>query len=764
MAILVDELPYRPNVRFDNPSPIMTLDKGKRRLRFSFKQKKVVVMYITFPKEGGVRIHNSQDGAFAPSGLCDIIYTDIDENSFKMTGNGTSVVIKMGPRFWHIEVYDRNDELKTALRANCSMGTLSDVKIGYNVDGELAMYRLFWSIADGEEFYGFGERWNSLCQQRNQLLMWNTDVLSVHGMYSDLSDEYCEKLQSYKNVPLLHSTRNYSIFFNTYLPVLFDLGQRNPKQILNEVYGTQLDLYIWTDTVAENLVQYHRLTGMPFVPPKWAFDYWIGGAAIMWNKPDREHAADRYAEVLDIYEQNKIKISVAYVENRPMENLFQLFRDREIRIFMWAQHGLVPYHDTELNYNDYYIKKASNPTQVMNSEYIDFSNPMSRDVICDKFDVLWDNGVCGEMVDFSDSLPQDSVCYNGKTGIEMHNEYAYWFGRRMNEAFSERLGNDFILFQRSGCAGSQHYTTSFGGDSYSTFLGLKRSVWQMLSASSSGFAIWGSDIGGFMLKNWMQQEGPEFEELYIRWVQFGTFSALMRDHSAHGKHHPWTNGERGLENFKYYYGLRLRLLDAIYSAALHCGQCGGSISEPMCMAYDMSPKVDTQYMFCGDFLVRPIVELAQRKAEIIFPEDGFYDLYDGKRYDKGNCIVDAPLDRIPVYVKAGAVIPYREYEAGVIPTWEKERFQEAVLLTPPQVQQETEIHTDDCKWKMQSSPCEDGFTVKADTPCSRKIIIVLGKNDAQLNGDVEVESVSYDKEGNRTIFALSSDWTMLHVK
>ncbi len=765
MAIITNDFPHRPNVELRNPSAFKTMDKGKRRFRFSFRMYKTVVMYITFPKDGGVRIHNSKDGAFAPSELCNIVYEDIDEFSFKMTGKDTSVIVESRSNRWSIKVYDKDMNYKTGFNnVGCGRWDYSDFKIGIDIDEVPAMYRLSWPITEGEEFFGFGERWNSLKQQQNQLMMWNVDVVVAGNGYSSLSDDFCEKTQAYKNVPLVHSTNGYSIFFNTYLPILFDTGYSNPSILRSEIYGTDLDIYIWTNTAKENLQNYYRLTGKPFIPPKWAFDYWIGGAAASWNKPDREHAADRYAEVLDIYEKNKVKISVAYVENRPLENLFQLFKERNIRIFMWAQHGLVPYHDTELNYNDYYVRRASEPTKIMNQEYIDFTNPASRDVICDKFDVLWDNGVCGEMVDFSDSMPEDSICFNGKTGTEMHNAYAYWFGRRMNEAFTERLGEDFILFQRSGCAGSQHYTSSFGGDSYSTFLGLRRSVWQMLSAAASGFSIWGSDIGGFLLKGGAPKDGPDFEELYIRWVQFGTFSPLMRDHSNSGQHHPWAHGERGLDNFKKHYVLRLQLLDAVYSAALKSGKNGKSVVGSMAITYGMSPALDTQYLFCDDFLVRPITELGQREANVIFPEDGFYSLYEGTRYEAGEVVVEAPLEKIPVFVKAGSVIPYNLYKEETIPTWEKEEYEEAVLVTAPQSKRLSEIHTDDDVWVMTNEPTDEGFRVTSDKACPRRNIIVLGTTKAELISDANIIDVSYDVEGNRTIFALSSDWTVLQIK
>ncbi len=764
MSVLVNEFPHRPNVQMTNPSAIMTMDKGKRRLRFTFKRRRTVAMYVTFPKDGGVRIHNGREGAFAPSALCDIVYEDMDAHTFRMTGNGTSAIVRSTPEAWSIEICDRTGEIKTALSAECGPWSDSRFRIGLDIDEEPALYRFFWPIAEQEEFYGFGERWNSLRQHRNRLIMWNCDILSTSGVYSDLSDDNCDKTQSYKNIPLIHSTRNYSMFFNTYLPIAFDMGYSDPGVIKSEIYGTQLDLYVWTKTPADNLISYHKLTGTPFIPPKWAFDYWLGGAAAYWNRPDQSHAWRNYKEVLDRYEENKIRITEAYVENSPTEEILGGFRDRGIRSFMWTNSCLVPFGESELDYDDYRVRKASDPAKIMKHEYIDFTSPMSRDVICDKFDKLWDMGVCGEMVDFGDSMPEDSVCCNGKTGTEMHNEYAYWYGRRMHEAFAERLGDDFILFERAVCAGSHHYTASFGGDSYSSFLGLKRSVWEMLSAAASGISIWGSDIGGFMLRDWMAQEGAKFEELYIRWVQFGTFSPLMRDHSCHGKHHPWTNGERGLRNFKYYYTLRLKLLDAIYSAARKSGVCGGTVVDCMAVAYGMSPSVDLQYMFCQELLVRPIVELGQRQAHVVFPEDGFCSLYDGVCYEAGEQEVEAPLGRIPVFVKPGAVLPYNEYPEAVIPTWEKNQYQEAVLLTAPRYDRKAEIYTDEDKWVFQSMVEAEGYQVMADKPCPRRMVIVLGTCKAVLSSDAEVLEVRKDVDGNRTIFVLSSDWTMLRIK
>ena len=594
--------------------------------------------------------------------------------------------------------------------------------------------------------------------------MWNTDVLVLGGVYSDLAFDNSDKTQAYKNIPLIHSTNNYSMFFNSYLPISFDIGKNFQNRMKTEIYGTQFDLYVWTDTPAENLLKYHKLTGTPFIPPKWAFDYWMGGGHPIWNTPDKSHAFSNLTKALDTYESHGIKINQAYLEVDPTEETLGGLRERGVRTFMWTNSCLPAFGKSKLNYDEYRVKKASNPDEVMKYNYIDFTDEKSKEVIRDKFETPWDLGVCGEMVDFADSMPEDAICSNGKNGTQMHNEYAYWYGRRMHEAFRERLGNEFVLFQRSGCAGSHHYTASFGGDSFSSFLGLKRSVWQLLSASASGISVWGSDIGGFALKSWMKGEGPDFEELYMRWVQFGTFSPLMRDHSWHGKHHPWANGEGGLKNFQYYYAERMRLLDHIYSEAIKSGKEGGTMVDSMAMAYNMSPSIDMQYLFCKEFLVRPIVELGERSTEVVIPEDGYCDYYTGDYYTAGMQTVAAPIDRIPLFIKPGAAIAYNYYAEDVIPTMEKENYEEALLITRPSYERCITFCSEKGEWSLEHKLDDNRYHIKASDRSERMMIILLGMKVSEVTADVEVVDSYYDETNNRTVIRLKDAWTEIHYQ
>ncbi len=757
MSVLIAERPYRPNVDLRNPSAIIDLDKGKKRFRFTFSVSKLVTMYILFPKDGGIRIHNGRRGMFDTEELCDIVYEQIDGNTLKMTGCGTSALLSYLWDNWYIQVSDADGIIKTVINSHVGRWGYSEFRVGLDIDGRHSLTYLDFPIRDGELFYGTGERLNSFCQNGSRIMMWNTDVQCVNN---SLNNEFCDKPQGYKNIPLIHSTNGYSMFFNTFLPVEFDFGKTDPHRLITEIYGEALDLFIYTGSTRENIKKYHRLTGKPFIPPKWAFDYWIGGGWPVWNTPDTASAFEKINKVIDRYREYGAEISCAYLETEPTEEILCGLRGRGVRTFMWTNSCLEKFGEERLEYDSYRIKKASEPEKTMNYNYIDFTAPESGDVICEKFAQPWDYGVCGEMVDYADSLPEDSLCSNGKTGRQMHNEYAFWYAKQMNRAFYERLGDDFVLFQRSGCAGSQHYTASFAGDIPSSFLGLKRAVYELLSASASGISVWGSDIGGFSLADY-PAGSAEMEELYIRWLQFGAFSPLMRDHSWNGHHDPWTNGESGAEVFKDYYTLRLMLADAVYSSALKSGSCGGTMAESMAVAYDMSPEIDSQYMFCENFLVRPVLELGERRTEVIIPEDGFTDAYTGKVYKAGKYLADAPLKRIPLFIRPGAVIPFNCYGDKASAALNKGNYENALLVTPPVYRRENDIYGFGESLCIVNEPNENGFELKSCVPNSRKIVLLYGIKASEVTSDAEI--ISLNEQNGCVSVRLASEWEWIKI-
>lgn len=752
MPFLVSQYPHRPNTRPDSLNRPLEIYRGQRQMRLVMEALKRVSLYVTFPKSGGVRIRGGRPGFFEPESLCDIVYEEKEERTLKLSGQGISVLLTEGESGWRLVVCGADGKERTRISGE-------SLFFGIDKQKEYKSVYLRLPMEEDEELFGFGERFNGVGQRGKELLMWNMDCMSGIPL-TDFADEYCEKTQAYKNVPLVHSAKGYSIFFNTYAPIHFDIGASHPRRMNAEIYGWQLDLYLWTGRPEENLRSYLELTGKPFLPPKWAFGYWMGGGWNVWNLPDDTHALSHIRETVEGYEKLGVEVQAAFLEINPSQEIFDMLKQKGVRPLLWTNSCLQPAWGGKLCWQEYMVKKQSQPDQIMEFEYIDFTDSFCQDAIEEKFHWVWEMGLRGMMIDYADSMPEDALCRNGKTGLEMHNEYAYWYARRMKEGFSSRMGEDFILFQRSGCAGSQHYSASFGGDMPESFVGLKRSVWAGLSAAASGFSVWGSDLGGFYR---VKEEGLDREELYIRWLQFATFSPLMRCHGLM-KHDPWVMGEKAVECFVQYAAIRVCLLDYIYSAAVRSAVEGDPILKSMALAFDLSPTLDGQYLLGEDLLVCPIWEQGKRETEVFLPDDGWTEPIAGRRYPAGWHTVSAPLAQIPVFVRAGAALPVWVQAENGQPTLEKEHCIKALYLTKPVVRRESiQYVSKEERQRLVMEPLADGYELRADVPCEVTLLLAAGHFYAEAEGG-HVVSCVYCQERHVTEIRVSGGFTRIRMK
>ena len=153
---------------------------------------------------------------------------------------------------------------------------------------------------------------------------------------------------------------------------------------------------------------------------------------------------------------------------------------------------------------------------------MDYSHPNALAVQRERWKKYLDWGLKGLMVDYGEYIPESVLAYHGMTGAEFHNFSSYYYSKVNNQVFSEKYGDDFVLFARNATQGSQVWAGNFSGDQKGTFDGMKRAVNAMLTLTACGFSNWGSDIGGY--------GATENSEIYTRWLQFGTFSPYMRLH------------------------------------------------------------------------------------------------------------------------------------------------------------------------------------------------------------------------------------------
>lgn len=732
---------------------ICDLDCGVRQLCVCFHtSKERMFLYISFPALGGVRIRNSHAGFFEPEELLDIRYERQEEGVLSFGAGETGCILRFSEESWQLELYGADRKLRKTISSQ-------QLRFCFDVDMKFDNVKLTLPLAEDEQVYGLGERFNGLCQNRVCVTTWNLDCCDGTAL-SPLDNDLGVKTQAYKNVPLFHSTKGYSMFFNTFAPIDFDMGVRERDKLYFDIYANQLDLYFWTGTPEENIRSYLRLTGTPFLPPKWAFEYWAGGGWMVWNTPDSSHALSRIQEVLDNYKKMDIPIHQIYLEVKPDPKIFEMLTERGVRALLWTDSVLRPDNETDFCYDRMRVKKASRPDEPLLNEYVDFTDPAFEDAFYEKYHMLTGKGLYGLMIDYADCMPEDALCYNGRTGTEMHNGYAYWYAKSMNQAFQKRLGEDFMLFQRSGCAGSQHYSGSFGGDMPQNFLGLQRSVWALLSSAASGFSVWGSDLGGYFPN---REEGVDEAEVYIRWLQFSSFSPLMRNH-GHSAHEPWFYFDTAVKLFQKFYAIRLSLMDKIYSMAIKGAVEGDTMVKSMAVAYGASPKLDTQYLFCDDFLVCPITEQGKRTAVVTFPEDGWVDLYDGSSFEKGEYTVEAPLEKIPVYIRPGAVVPVIVDSNTLIPTLNMENTVQMLLITEAVNKRNTKFYADTRNsTEYEILPEENGFTITSAGKPAPIILSFYGIKIASVKADVPVTELIWEESNNRTLCRLGGEWHKIRV-
>jgi len=227
----------------------------------------------------------------------------------------------------------------------------------------------------------------------------------------------------------------------------------------------------------------------------------------------------------------------------------------------------------------------------------------------------------------------------------------------------------FIL-TRSAFAGQQRYgAVTWSGDIVSRWSDLQDQLATGINFSLSGIPYWTMDIGGFAVERRYEQATGEtlneWRELNTRWFQFGAFCPVFRSHGQFPYREIYNISPAGSEPYEsmvYYDNLRYRLLPYIYSLAGKSYVDDYTIMRGLVMDFNDDKKVHNiadQYMFGPGLLINPVYEYKSRSREVYLPAGaGWYDFYSGKYVEGGQTIaVDAPLKTIPVFVKAGTLLP-----------------------------------------------------------------------------------------------------------
>ena len=512
-----------------------------------------------------------------------------------------------------------------------------------------------------EAFYGLGQ---------HQAGVWN-----YHGDSVDIAQD-----NTNISVPLLLSSNGYGIFWNNTSRSRFNNRFVHALYITSEV-ADAVDFYFLYGPEFDTIIDsYRQLTGQAPLFGKWAYGFWQ-----CKNKYKTQQellgVAHKYRE-LHIPVDNIVQdwfwwtnmgdfhFSDKYPDAKGMiDDLHRNHFHLMISVWPYFYPGSETYAD--MDRRGYFIDRtkvaAFHPKGVA---LYDATNPAARAYYWNLMNQsLFQIGADAWWLDTTEpetEAREDSVMVTNKVAIGNGARYANIFPLMTTQAVYEgqRSASDrkrvFIL-SRSAFAGAQrNAVTAWSGDVNSDWETLRRQVPAGLNYALSGMPYWTTDIGGFTSGD---PNDPAYRELFVRWFQFGAFCPIFRVHGTRtgDQNELWSYGAEAQKILTAFDTLRYELMPYIYSLAWKTTHENYTPMRPLVMDFRGDVRAQNtgdEFLYGPALLVSPVTEPGAAMRHLYLPKALWYDFWTGKTIDGGKAIdAAAPLDRIPLHVRAGSIIP-----------------------------------------------------------------------------------------------------------
>ncbi|MDD4991125.1 MAG: glycoside hydrolase family 31 protein [Paludibacter sp.] len=310
---------------------------------------------------------------------------------------------------------------------------------------------------------------------------------------------------------------------------------------------------------------------------------------------------------------------------------------------------------------------VANNLYIPESPWLDVTNPAAREAHWDAINKnLFSYGVDSWWLDATE--PENDALHGKKLYLGAGDSYRLTYPLFVNQAVYEgqrKTSQDkrVCILTRSAFPGQQRYgTINWSGDIGGTWDSYARQIVAGLNFAITGMPYWTTDIGGFFRPGKSQYTDEKYNELLMRWYQWGVFNPIFRVHGYQTETEPWKNGSVVESNIRQLLDLRYRLMPYIYSTAWQVTQNGSTIMRPLVMDFKDDTTAINQpyeYMFGSSFLVAPVTKPGITMWNVYLPQTvQWYNFWTGKRFDGGQTVKTlAPLNSTPVFVKAGSIIP-----------------------------------------------------------------------------------------------------------
>jgi alpha-D-xyloside xylohydrolase len=549
--------------------------------------------------------------------------------------------------------------------------------------GELFHLEARFRAYDDERFYGLGQHQHGRLDQKGctiELIQRNTEV----------------------SIPFLFSSRGYGFLWHNPAVGRVELGSNETRWVAEAT--PQLDYWITIGaTPADVMEHYADATGHAPVFPEWAAGF--------WQSKLRYRTQEELLSVAREYKQRGLPLSVIVIDffhwTKQGDWRFdpQLWPDpaamvRELKemgvtlmVSIWPsvnpasenflsmeQRGLLI--RTERGLSALMTFRDNAPEGPVNVHYYDATNPEARQFIWEQVrEHYYQHGIKAWWLDACEPemfpMDPDNLRFHLGNGLAVANAYPMLHERGFYEQMRAAGETAILNLCRSAWAGSQRYGAAvWSGDINSTFEAFQAQVRAGLNVGLSGIPWWTTDIGGFYGGD---PEESRFRELVIRWFQYSTFCPLFRLHGyrrlmadvdaaamlhSGGPNEVWSFGKEAYTIIKELLFLRERLRPYILAQMQLAHEKGIPPMRPLFFDFPndvRAASIDDQFLFGPDLLVAPVLTEGARQREVYLPGGTTWtDAWRGKTVEGGQCIVvEAPLERIPLYLRADARLPIR---------------------------------------------------------------------------------------------------------
>ena len=432
-----------------------------------------------------------------------------------------------------------------------------------------------------------------------------------------------------------------------------------------------LDYVVFYGPSADDVIAtYRNLSGNAPMFPKWAYGF--------WQCRERYTSGTHLVETIKEFRKRNLPVDVIVQDWQYWGSRGWGVPQFDEKDYPNPSSFIKELHDLNAHFN---ISIWSNPDKnstigkeyvaknrfIPNTKWLDYFNPETRKEYLNTLKVnMYDNGVDSWWMDAVE--PENDALKGEKTYLGAGDFYRLIYPLMVSQAVSEgqRASSSdkrVCILTRSAFSGQQRYgVINWSGDIGGTWDTYRRQIVSGLNFTITGLPYWTTDIGGFFRPGRSQYTDEKYQDLLTRWYQWGAMSPIFRVHGYQTETEPWKYGQKVEDNMRKMLNLRYRLLPYIYSEAWQVTKNGSTMMRPLVMDFNGDTAAvnrQFQYMFGKSILVAPVTEPGTTEWNVYLPKaDGWFDFWTGKHFAGGQTVkTDAPLDRIPLFVKAGSILP-----------------------------------------------------------------------------------------------------------